>query len=89
MNNSGHEVKLMDRSILSMSGINKVESFNENEFNLISSLGPVHIMGEGLELLTLDTINNNIKIKGNIKGILYVDKTKKKKEESILSKLFK
>ena len=89
MNNTNHEVKLIDRNILNMSGITKIESFNKDEFYLTSVMGPVHIVGENLELINLDTTSLLIKIKGTIKAIIYMDKLKKEKKESIISKLFK
>ena len=87
--NIAHEVKLIDRSILSISGVNKIISFDSSEFLLESNMGPIHIIGESLELQSLDTHDGVIRIKGKISGFTYMDKPGKKKEESILVKLFK
>lgn len=87
--NISHELKMLDRSILNISGVNKIISFDSNEFLLQTIMGPLHIKGDKLELLSLDTTGGNIKIKGSIKGLNYIDKVTKTKEESFLSKLFK
>lgn len=89
INSASHELKMIDRSILSLTGISKIISFDNMEFILESNMGPIHIKGEGLELLNLDTQEGVIRIKGKIIGFNYIEKINKKKEESILAKLFK
>ena len=89
INNIAHEVKLIDRNILSLTGVNKIVSFDSNEFILETGMGPVYIKGESLELLSLDTHEGLIRIKGKVNGIDYIEKLVKKKEESFLTKLFK
>ena len=54
-----------------------------------SSLGVIHLIGSGLELIRLDTQDGNVKIKGKINSIEYLDSKEKHKEESLLAKLFK
>lgn len=89
INNLSHELKMIDRSILSLTGVSKIVSFDSSEFILESNMGPIHIKGENLELLTLDTQDGVIRIKGNISGFNYIEKIGKKKDESIIAKLFK
>lgn len=83
------ELKILDRSLMSLNGVSKIVSFDSNEFIIETELGPVHITGENLELLSLDTSSGLIKIKGKINGYNYIEKIHKKKEESFISKLFK
>ena len=87
--NISHEIKLVDRSMLNISGVNKIVSFDSNEFILESSMGPIYIKGTALELLSLDTHDGNIRIKGKINGINYIEKSTHKKEDSFIAKLFK
>ena len=87
--NNGSELKIIDRSLMTLNGVMKIVSFDNTEFIIETDLGPIHITGQGLELLNLDTHEGLIKIKGKINGYNYVDKTQKKKEESLISKLFK
>ncbi len=84
-----HELKMIDRGILTLTGINKIDSFDNEEFLLESNMGHLHIKGEQLELVKLDTHDGNVKIKGKVNSIIYLENHKKDKEESILTKLFK
>lgn len=84
-----HEVKLVDRNILNMNGINKIISFDEEEFLMESVMGSIVLKGEGLELIKLDNHDGSIKIKGKINSIAYVVDNKLKDKESFIQKLFK
>lgn len=83
------EVKIVDRSNISLNGVNKIVSFDDEEFLMETVMGNLRILGSGLELLKLDTIDGNVKIKGKINSFMYIDGKVKNKEESIVSKLFK
>lgn len=83
------EIKIIDRSTISLSGINKIVSFDDEEFLMESNMGNIRLLGETLELLKLDTNDGNVKIKGKINSLTYLDGKIKNKEESMLSKLFK
>ena len=84
-----HEVRVLDRREISFSGIKKIDSFDEEEFMLESIMGIILLKGENLEILRLDTHDGNVKIKGKINSIAYLEDKHKVKEESLLSKLFK
>ena len=84
-----HEVKMIDRNILSITGIKRIINFDSKEFILESIMGPIHIKGNSMELHSLDTGSGLIKIKGKIDSYNYIDKNVKNKEESLISKLFK
>lgn len=84
-----HEIKITDRSIISLSGINKISSFDDQEFLMESNMGIILLKGEGLEIIKLDTHDGNVKIKGKLNSFAYIENIKKGKEESLISKLFK
>ena len=84
-----HELKLIDRREISLTGIKKITSFDSEEFLLESNMGVILIKGSNLEIMNLDTHDGNVKIKGKINGFNYLDNKEKSKEESIISKLFK
>lgn len=85
-----HELKIVDRKEISLTGIKKITSFDSEEFLLESNMGIILIKGANLEIMKLDTHDGNVKIKGQINGFNYLENTKdKQKEESIISKLFK
>lgn len=83
------EIKLIDRSTITLSGINKIVSFDDEEFLMESNMGNIRLLGEALELLKLDTNDGNVKIKGKINSLTYLDGKFKGKEESMITKLFK
>ena len=84
-----HEVKITDRSIINLTGINKITSFDDQEFLMESNMGIIVLKGEGLEIIKLDTHDGNVKIKGKLISFAYIENLKKQKEESLISKLFK
>lgn len=83
-----HEVKIINRDILSLTGIEKISNFDVDEFLLKSVMGDIFIKGKNLEVIQLDTDKGDIKIKGKINSISYID-GKKQNKESIFTKLFK
>lgn len=83
------EVKIIDRSSITLTGINKIVSFDDEEFLMESNMGNIRLLGEGLELLRLDTNEGNVKIKGKINSFTYLEGKLKSKEESMITKLFK
>ena len=82
-----HVLKLNDRKNIIISGIKKINNFDDKEFNLESIMGNIIIKGENLEMIKLDTLEGNVSIKGKINSFSYSDTLSK--ENSILSKLFK
>ena len=85
-----HTVNIVKRSSINISGVKKIDNFNESEFMLDTIMGFMNIKGSGLEIIKLDTYQGDVAIKRKIDSIIYSDNVKKKnKEESIFSKLFK
>ncbi len=86
--NTKHEVKIVDRGVIYLSGIDKIISFDSEEFLLESVMGIILLKGENLEIVKLDTHDGVVSIKGVINSMTY-DNDKKKESESLLGKLFK
>lgn len=85
-----HAVQISERKNIIISGIKKLDSFDDTEFFAESIMGHILIKGESLELLKMDTFQGTLSIKGRIDSIMYLDpKNKKIKGESIVSRLFK
>lgn len=89
VNAGSHEIKIVDRKRIHMTGIKKITSFDHEEFLLESNMGVILLKGEELEIIKLDTHDGNVAIKGKITSMIYMDGKEKAKEESLLSKLFK
>ena len=85
--NLSHIIKLSERKNIIISGIKKINNFDEKEFSLESLMGNIIIKGENLEMLKLDTIEGNVSIKGKINSFSYTDAPTK--DNGILMKLFK
>ena len=83
------EIKMIDRSSITLSGINKIVSFDDEEFLMETTMGNLRLLGDGLELLKLDTNDGNVKIKGHINSLTFIDGTTTKNKESVSNKLFK
>ena len=87
---SNHEVKIIDRREIHISGVKKINSFDHEEFLLETTMGALLLKGSGLEILKLDTHDGNVWIKGKINSYQYLEKNQgKAKEESFMAKLFK
>ena len=85
--NLSHIIKLSDRKNIIISGIKKINNFDDKEFSLDSVMGVIIIKGENLEMIKLDTVEGNVSIKGLINSFYYTDAASK--ENSFLMKLFK
>lgn len=86
--NLSHSFSVSERKSIIISGVVKIESFDNEEFLIETVQGYMNITGENLEVVKLDTYQGNITIKGKIYSITYIDE-EKKKESKIFSRLFK
>lgn len=84
-----HNISILGRKTINISGVIKINSFDSEEFLLETSMGLLGIKGKDLEIIKLDTYEGLISIKGIINGFSYLDDIGKKKEEGLVSKLFK
>ena len=90
INNYNHSINVLERKNILVTGVKKIESFDDEEFLMETVMGFLVLKGEGLELLKLDTLQGNVSIKGLLKSFSNLDeKMKKDKENSIISRLFK
>ena len=88
---SNHSVSINERKSISITGVKKIDSFDNEEFLMETTLGYLVIKGSELEIIKLDTYQGNVSIKGKIDNLMYLDNIngKKNKDDSILNKLFK
>jgi len=84
-----HNVTISDRKNIMISGVKKIESFDNEEFLMETNMGYVLVKGSELEIIKLDTYQGNVSIKGKFNSLIYMDSTKKEKDEGMFSKLFK
>ena len=85
-----HNINITQRRNINLTGVKKIESFDDKEFLLETNMGYLLIKGNELEIVKLDTYQGDVAIKGKIDSLNYLESTnKKEKNESIISKLFK
>lgn len=88
LDSTKQEIKLIDRALIYLTGIDKIVKFDSEEFYMESVMGPLIVKGEGLEVVKLDTHDGVVSIKGKINSMVY-ENDSKKDTESFLTKLFK
>lgn len=85
-----HSISITERKNIVVTGVKKIDSFDDEEFLLETNMGYIIIKGSELEIIKLDTYQGNVSIKGRINSLTYMENAnKKEKEDSIISKLFK
>ncbi|SDI12277.1 sporulation protein YabP [Alteribacillus persepolensis] len=87
--NSPHEVILKGRKSLDITGVKEVESFDNEEFLLETTLGFLSVRGHNLHIKNLDVHEGIISIEGKVDDLVYVDQTTGSKSKGLLGKLFK
>ncbi len=74
-----HNIILEERSKLSISGVTDVESFDESEISLYTTLGELSVKGKCLHVDEMSLESGNITISGDVKSLVYGDKDRTKK----------
>ena len=77
-----------DRNKVTITGVEQVDSFNDNTIILRTVKGGMTIRGEGLNVGKLNLDNGNININGIINGIVYNNKDSSQRK-NIIGKIFK
>lgn len=87
---TNHNITINERKNIVITGVKKIDSFDNEEFLLETNMGYIVIKGSDLEIIKLDTYQGNVSIKGIINSLSYMENThKKEKEDNMFSKLFK
>lgn len=80
-----HELRLENRAKLSITGVQDVESFDENTVVLRTSQGMLIIRGENLHLHTLSIDGGQVSVSGTVFSLTYEEL---QKAGSFLHRLF-
>lgn len=87
---SNHIINISDRKSITLTGVKKIDNFDDKEFLIETNMGYLIIKGNDLEIIKLDTYQGDVSIKGKINSLVYTENSKKiEKQNSIISKLFK
>lgn len=85
-----HSVSITERKNIVITGVKKIESFDDEEFLMETNMGFIVLKGESLEIIKLDTYQGNVSIKGKVNSLQYMEnKTGKAKDDGVFGKLFK
>lgn len=84
-----HAININERKLINITGVLKLESFDEEEFLMETNMGHLVIKGKDLELIRLDTKDGVLTIKGLIISMSYLEDLKKQnKKGRFFEKLF-
>lgn len=68
-----HALSLSDRKRLTVSGVNDVESFDEESLTLYTAAGLLTVKGGGLKIEKLSTDGGELSVEGRIDSLEYSD----------------
>ena len=66
-----HHIILEEREQLSISGVEEVESFDENTILLTTAQGALEIQGEELHIEKLSLDGGDLRVEGRVNALLY------------------
>ena len=66
-----HHIILEEREQLVVSGVEEVESFDENTILLTTAQGALEIQGEGLHIEKLSLDGGDLRVEGRVNALLY------------------
>ncbi|MBM7557181.1 sporulation protein YabP [Halanaerobacter jeridensis] len=69
--NEEQELKLVDRGLLELTGVEEVIDFDENKVRLETNLGNLIIDGSDLKMKHLDLDSKELIIKGHVRELKY------------------
>ncbi len=68
-----HRVVLDERGALSVSGVEEVERFDENEIIMATVRGTLVVRGEGLHIEKLSLDGGELSVEGGVDSLVYED----------------
>jgi len=84
----GHGVTLENRERAVFSGVEDVESFNEDEVVLVTEAGVIALLGQGLHISKLNLEEGQLVVDGYILALEY-EQERQQKQSGMFSRLFK
>lgn len=88
---SEHTMILDNRNVMELTGVNSVNTFDDNEIILETKLGHLFIIGENLHITMLNLEEGKVALEGEINSMEYkaVGVDLKTKSKNVLSRLLK
>ena len=88
-NLSDHSLKLKDRRIGTVTGVQDIKSFDDKEILLFTKAGKLLIKGKQLHVKRLNLEKGEADLEGKVDSLTYLSKNTDKKEESLLKRMFR
>ena len=85
---AAHHVILEEREQLAVSGVEEVESFDENTIVMNTCKGTLVVRGEDLHIEKLSLDGGDLKVEGDIDSLTYED-SGREKAGGLLARLFR
>lgn len=83
-----HRVVLDERGALSVTGVEEVERFDENEIVMATVRGTLVVRGEELHIEKLSLDGGELKVEGSVDSLIYEDDGREERG-GFLSRLFR
>ena len=84
-----NNIIIENRKKLSISGVEDVDSFDEDSIVMFTTMGMLTVKGEDLHINRLNIEIGDVAIEGTIDEIVYSDSEEKRNSQGFFSKLFK
>lgn len=84
-----HSVAVYGRKQLVMEGVRQVDSFDESEIVLETTMGTLVLKGEGLNITQLSKETGNLAAEGHFNSFQYIENKAKGVSKGILKRIFK
>lgn len=75
---AAHHIILEEREQLSVSGVEEVESFDENTIVMLTNRGTLIVRGEELHIEKLSLDGGDLKVEGTVESLTYEDDRREK-----------
>lgn len=84
-----HKLVMTGRREMSVSGVEDVESFDEEKVVILCSMGTLTVGGSGFKISRFNVDDGQLSIEGEIDEVQYSDRMSHEKGGSFLGKLFR
>ena len=69
-----HRLTLEDRHLLTVSGVEEVESFDESGIVMVTGQGTLVVRGNGLHIEQLSVDGGQLRVEGQVESLTYEDR---------------
>lgn len=85
----GHQLIIVNRESLHVSGVRNVDSFDESNVVLETTHGLLHVRGTGLHVNQLNLEQEKLEIEGAIDAVVYSENRSELRGKGLLARLLK